>query len=512
MKTALEQTHQNSVSKKFDTYTGNAFDASTKTGFSDHVWFTAKRFNLFIYPVIGRVGKGEDGTENLPLHVQFWGPDMIQHFTIDGSLLEWYQPTWEPGNLFSYPWSLDQLKLLYPDFLPLTDVPTTRWATDSSGQDVSVNWSEGGGSDVTSGSASTHTFDTSVSVKGSLQFEGFGAEASAGFEYNKSTSASTMNEAVSTLGESAGIKVFKPPFADPQQYAYAAETYIFGQQPPAGTLQTIPLNTKVQGSGLLRVGFVADPTDSFAGAWWAGAYTLPDVALNHPSRWDWTPPPPGQPDTFTFNQPSLASPATSEFYFIKGLFITPADTVVGPQLISTTAGDVIQLRVRVYNYSLVDMASGTAVRVRFYGQPLDHTQHQFMGNSFLIGEETLNPIPGFNTDTGGDAPNWVFARATFDTSNYANTYLVFWVVVWMENNGQLVSEIEGHGLQSIPDTNVTSIAQIPIENFSNNVGFYKQPFFVAPKPSTPLADAAVGSAGQTCRGEYCCFSPAGPDP
>ena len=31
LKTALEQTHQNSVSKKFDTYTGNAFDASTKT-------------------------------------------------------------------------------------------------------------------------------------------------------------------------------------------------------------------------------------------------------------------------------------------------------------------------------------------------------------------------------------------------------------------------------------------------------------------------------------------------
>ena len=260
-----------------------------------------------------------------------------------------------------------------------------------------------------------------------------------------------MNEAVSTLGESAGIKVFKPPFADPQQYAYAAETYIFGQQPPAGTLQTSSLNTKVQGSGLLRVGFVADPTDSFAGAWWAGAYTLPDVALNHPSRWDWTPPPPGQPDTFTFNQPSLASPATSELFHQRAIYHTGGHgcwTAAHQHHCRRCRSSCT--RVRVYNYSLVDMASGTAVRVRFYGQPLDHTQHQFMGNSFLIGEETLNPIPGFNTDTGGDAPNWVFARATFDTSNYANTYLVFWVVVWMENNGQLVSEIEGHGLHIDP--------------------------------------------------------------
>ena len=109
VKTALTQLYQDNMSTKFNTYTGKEFDASTKTGFSDHVWYTANRFNLFIYPVIGRVGKGADGTENLPVHIQFSGPDMIQHFTIDGSLMEWYQPTWEPGNIFSYPWSLDQL-------------------------------------------------------------------------------------------------------------------------------------------------------------------------------------------------------------------------------------------------------------------------------------------------------------------------------------------------------------------------------------------------------------------
>ena len=161
---------------------------------------------------------------------------------------------------------------------------------------------------------------------------------------------------------------------------------------------------------------------------------------------------------------------------------------------------MIQLRVRVYNYSLVDMESETAVKVRFYGQPWDHGKNQFMGNSFLIGEDTLAPIPGFNTGTGGDAPNWVFARATFDTSQWANTYLVFWVVVWMEQQGQLVSEIEGHGLTSIPSSNITSITNIsitdiPIEDFSNNVGFYKQPFFVCPQEGCPVQTALLTADG-----------------
>jgi hypothetical protein len=29
-------------------------------------------------------------------------------------------------------------------------------------------------------------------------------------------------------------------------------------------------------------------------------------------------------------------------------------------------------------------------------------------------------------------PNRVFVRTTSDATNYANTYLIFWVVVWIE--------------------------------------------------------------------------------
>ena len=56
LKSSAEQTHENTVSAKYNTYTSNTFDVSTKTGFSDFVWFTSKRFNMYIYPVIGQLG------------------------------------------------------------------------------------------------------------------------------------------------------------------------------------------------------------------------------------------------------------------------------------------------------------------------------------------------------------------------------------------------------------------------------------------------------------------------
>jgi len=98
----------------------------------------------------------------------------------------------------------------------------------------------------------------------------------------------TLNESTSTLGSSSGIAIKRPSFIDPTSYAYVAQTYIFGQAPPTGTEQQIPLSTAVQSGGPLWTAFVADPTDPKAGFWWKQAYTKPDVALNHPSRWLWT--------------------------------------------------------------------------------------------------------------------------------------------------------------------------------------------------------------------------------
>ena len=157
-------------------------------------------------------------------------------------------------------------------------------------------------------------------------------------------------------------------------------------------------------------------------------------------------------------------------------------------------GESLQLQARVYNYSLADMPAGTTVHVRFYGQAWDNTAHNFIaGSEFVINEVILdNPIPGFR---GGQTltPNWALASTTFDTTNYSDTYLIFWVVVWMEQNGQLVSEMQGHGITAIPGA-MTPPTAVAIETYSNNVGFYRQPFFVCPQEACPAPSALTAVA------------------
>jgi hypothetical protein len=158
------------------------------------------------------------------------------------------------------------------------------------------------------------------------------------------------------------------------------------------------------------------------------------------------------------------------------------------------------------------MEDGTEVHAQFYAQPWDKGSATFVtvkdanGNNILakavyIGEAILdNPVPAFCGDStdGNDACaedsaplNWDLASVTWDTSGMETTQTTdmnykFWVVVWMQKedeNGKsvLMSEIPGHGLGGIPPVGAdqqTSLTDIEIETYSNNLGFYNQVFFL----------------------------------
>lgn len=108
------------------------------------------------------------------------------------------------------------------------------------------------------------------------------------------------------------------------------------------------------------------------------------------------------------------------------------------------------------------------------------------GNSFPIGETQLASIPGFDSTTGvGTLANWALTSpVNFDTTPYSNTYLVYWVVTWMEDgNGNLIPEMPGHGLTANPEgMSFQQIGQVPVESYSNNEGMYgvNSPFFIFP--------------------------------
>jgi hypothetical protein len=63
----------------------------------------------------------------------------VNSYALDGNVLEWCQPLWEPGNVLSYPWTEAQLLAL----LPRTYVSNKSnvWAADSSGSNASVTLS-----------------------------------------------------------------------------------------------------------------------------------------------------------------------------------------------------------------------------------------------------------------------------------------------------------------------------------------------------------------------------------
>jgi hypothetical protein len=503
--------HQKSIQKRYGQYTSTSFDASTSTGFDDQVWFTQQTHYIYVYPVIGQsvcpaANSSCTPAERVPLLVMFSGPTVNLQETVGGANLEWYQPVQQVGSVFSYPSSLAQLQAENGNIALLTSANPDGIVTDSSFTVEQARWSGQQTTTSTSGSASNISWGTSASVTEKAGIFG-GITGSEKFAYNGSKAISTLYTLTTQVGESTGIGIAKPgSFPTPALYQYSIFPYVFGADPVPGAIQELDVGTQIQTSGILRAAFTADPTSGTAGSWWQGAYTLPDVALNHPSRWSvqiftpTTPTPNCVPSSqtsrnwncVTFNPPEVDI-WTSEFHYMKGLLITP-DGVSGegPQLTRATAGDALLLRARVYNYSLADMPADSTVVVRFYGQPWHPNSLGPAGDAFLIDEVELEPLPGFNSATsGGTTPNWTTASARLDTSPYADQYLAFWVLLYMQNSqGQLVAEMPGRGLAAIPPALDGIGAATPyLQSFSNNIGFYKSLFYVAPQVSIASVDA-----------------------
>jgi hypothetical protein len=508
-----------STERNGSNFSSTEFDVSAATRTADSVFYDHSTLNIWVYPVLGQKAcpatlPNCSADQQLPLTIQFSGPDQIDTGNISADLASWYQPPWEFGNIFSYPATKEQLVLIYPDLAKTQLSSDLTFYTDTSSKKIQVNWSSGSEQGSTTAFSDNFSFSLEETFVASVGVgdistgkvsQSLKVSGSFGFE-NLQTNTASMQASDGIGIQAVGL------FRDPPNYAYAVTPVILGNSPPAGIGDSTQLPAAdIQTIGPLKTAFVANPLANSAGAWWTGAYSsAPDVALNHSSRWILTEPALGNPipancgDTGTgASQMDCADiapympgdPWESEFFWIKGFFITSADKPgAGPQLGFATAGDKLDLGVRVYNYSLATMPEGTVVHVRFYGMPWDTSNNTPADNSFLIGETKRGAIPPFSASPGAPL-NWVIAHTPtpFDTTPYSGKSLVFWVVVWMQDaNGNLVPEIEGHGLSSVPGT-LTSLAEVPVEmatntqdepaSYSNNVGLYHSVFNVLPPPN-----------------------------
>ena len=504
-------------------FTQNEFkyNASTTTGFGDEIWYDASSFNLYVYPVLGQSICPEDApnctpAQEQPLYLMFSGPNSAGTGPAPGATTEWYQPVHEPGNIFSYPWNEAMLAQQFSGGIDLLTGPQ-HFFTDTSTQSQSLDWSSSSDTSQTAGTTNNHSYDKAYSLTaGKIIGKVVSANLQGNLDYNDSSSTSTLNKSSSSLGSSQGIEIKKPgTFLNIGLYRYRVEPYIFGRIQPGGTVDSAPLTEDIQTYGPLQAAFAVNPLDSNAGSWWISdesPYTqFADVALNHPSRWSLVDPSGnqeslnclsagGRNNCMVFNDPNPASLWNSEFYWMRGLYIT-VDGANGPQRTQATAGDELTLQARVYNYSFMDMPADARIQVRFYRQQLSGTTP--VGSSVLISQVSASPLPGFNSDTSPDEPNWRLVTTTMDTAGLDNTYQIFWVLVWAEDStGSMITELPGHGLSAKPGS-LATIGDVPLEEvtldgavktFSNNVGYLHSKFYIAPETTQappPAADPVL---------------------
>ena len=159
--------------------------------------------------------------------MQFSGPDELNHYDLDGNVVEWYQPPWEPGNLLSYPWTEAQLLATLPR--PVINNKSDVWAADSSGSNASVTWTGGTGQQFSSGTTQAFSNDFGTTVSGNTSILGFDTEASVGFDAETANSTETLGTNSNENGSSTGFNVNKSAqgVAD---YIYVAQTYILSQK------------------------------------------------------------------------------------------------------------------------------------------------------------------------------------------------------------------------------------------------------------------------------------------
>jgi len=195
------------------------------------------------------------------------------------------------------------------------------------------------------------------------------------------------------------------------------------------------------------------------------------------------------------------------------LIVQVGEEATGPQIVSSVVGDDVHLTARIYNNSFKNFDAGTLIKVQFYRQQWDPVNVVPIGDSILIDQVTTTPVPAFNVGGTSTTPNWKTVSTTFNTEEEGmegDTWWIFWILAWPQHHeGNVVTELPGHGLPAgfQPGEIYKSILDVPLEivsvlesgqnvqtSFTNNIGFWKQAFYVAPRTiaEEPVTSADLG--------------------
>ncbi|HEY6881640.1 MAG TPA: VCBS repeat-containing protein, partial [Polyangiales bacterium] len=491
-----EQAYDHSTTDRYGSRSSDSQRLDLETGLNDYVWYEDGVTYVYVYDVIGqKVCPNQETSCNesdkVPLTIMLAAPGAITSSYLSGESLEWYQPTWENGNILSYPGNLQQLWREVSNPLQLNAAQTLM--TDSAKANITTSWAGTTDKSRSVSSSQLLKFDSDTSLEGAKSIElfhrGIDVDGKVSFDYTHSSSLETLQTSTTTIEQSTGITLTKQAsFRAASTYGYGFSPVIFAQSMPDGYTNGIdpltpgtallPLPTQINTFGPLRASFTVDPLQSNAGGWWRHTYGQAiDIALNHPTRYsnshvtaagsesNCIETDDGYEDCTLLNPRTPADPWDDAFHKMRGFFVyrkseanPAAPNAQGMQQTSAIAGDPLTLEARVYNYSTVPLPAGATVKANFYamwwnpttGFPADYVDASHPGGtSKLLGTYSTNSLPAFNTDTA--TPNYIMAHVDLDTTGWDNRSVVFWVAVWAEDStGKMLNEAANKGLTSNP--------------------------------------------------------------
>ena len=338
------------ISKNYESTTtdinGEYVEIETKSDFDtkrdDYVQMFVQTLDIWRYPVYGL--KTDDGN-NAFYELVIPGPSYKVN-AAGCDLSDYYQPVHENGNLLSYPQTLDNP---LPDDMGTFNVageplasPTpmsgdTVLAYSSMSGSQGISWAKESWNSEEKSTCNTlsENADVKLSVKAKIKIVKIKASVDVSFHNSKSFSDTSYSE--NKLSSNKGITINLPSDTG-TDYAY--------------TFKPLVYSTK---DGTLKLAHTVNPEGSSQGDWWQTHYhNQPDISLNLPKKFHFTPNPDDSEHKGTWE---LAKTRQSRSR-MRGLYLLTKEPDLEDDSNNSylagapTAGDKIWVMTRVYNYSL----------------------------------------------------------------------------------------------------------------------------------------------------------------
>ncbi len=465
--------YESSQSQIDSSYTEVTETKNVFTELDDYLTGKYQDMDIWLYPILGYM---TDDPDNPYGYYQVVVPGAEFPFGGAGLGINEYHPLHENHNILSYPpYNPDLNRIWTPPDLgsftipgsedPVTDIMNSQESIILGGTktDKSLTFTTKAGSESEKSYSNTlsESLDLSFSSKSEVKIPGIAnaeVDIATKFNLNSKQSWGGSETAKQETSGTKGMKILSPAMRDGTKgYAFTSAAYVSS------------------GGGMFKVAHAVDPLGSVNGElWWKKQYgKKPDPALNLPNRFLLHKMQGDELEDYYILNPNESK------YNIRGFFLRDGEVnpVTGEHEYlsgNPSDGDIVQLCVRVYNYSFVDTGP---FEVKFYYVLWDCL------SGMMVGEPVSQPgmtaevsnLNGVITPNGETMKEVCVNWDTTGLNNTGDPNYGYRFIVHIDEKNEVNEIHEGW-----------KDAALSVEaEGGNNVGYFpwSNPIFVGPPPT-----------------------------